>query len=115
VGGTGRRQPRHPAEQSRTRRSSAGKRQGRQWYEGVYGWAFNPIVPQTGKREDRNRVPRSIVAFANAALLTGNDRYMDVWRRQDAAINSRAKELDEVADAAYVALRWYSYAPGPYR
>ena len=59
------------------------------WYEGVYGWAFSPVVPQTGKREDRNRVPRSIVAFMNAALLTGDDRYMAVWRRQNAAINSQ--------------------------
>ena len=73
------------------------------WYEGVYGWAFSPVVPQTGKREDRNRVPRSIVAFMNAALLTGDDRYMDVWRRQNAAIN-RAGEGDrrQVADAAHV-------------
>ena len=62
------------------------------WYEGVYGWAFSPVVPQTGKREDRNRVPRSIVAFMNAALLTGDDRYMAVWRRQNAAINRAPKK-----------------------
>ncbi|MES1263534.1 MAG: hypothetical protein ABUL69_04205, partial [Peristeroidobacter soli] len=64
------------------------------WFDGVYGWAFSPLVPQTGKREDRNRVPRAIVAFMNAALLTGDDRYLNLWRRQNAAINSRAKEVD---------------------
>ena len=87
------------------------------WYEGVYGWAFSPIVPQTGKREDRNRVPRSIVGFMNAALVTGNERYMDVWRRQNAAINQRAKEIDGKLQTPRMCgpNGWYSYAPGPYR
>ncbi|HYJ41432.1 MAG TPA: hypothetical protein VEW08_11615 [Steroidobacteraceae bacterium] len=87
------------------------------WYEGVYGWAFSPVVPQTGKREDRNRVPRSIVAFMNAALLTGDDRYMAVWRRQNAAINSHAKEIDGQLQTPRMcgSAGWYSYAPGPYR
>jgi len=87
------------------------------WYEGVYGWAFSPVVPQTGKREDRNRVPRSIVAFMNAALLTGDDRYMAVWRRQNAAINAQAKEIDGRMQTPRMCgpAGWYSYAPGPYR
>lgn len=87
------------------------------WYDGVYGWNFSPLVPQTGKREDRNRVPRSIVAFMNAALLTGDDRYLDVWRRQNAAINSRAKEIDGKLHTPrmYGPDGWYSYAPGAYR
>ncbi|HEU5135081.1 MAG TPA: hypothetical protein VFU13_08055 [Steroidobacteraceae bacterium] len=90
---------------------------GGKWYEGVYGWNFSPVVPQTGKREDRNRVPRSIVAFMNAALLTGDDRYMAVWRRQNAAINTRAKEIDGKLQSPRMCgpQGWYSYAPGPYR
>ena len=90
---------------------------GGHWYGGVYGWAFSPVVPQTGKREDRNRVPRSIVAFMNAALLTGDDRYMNVWRKQNAAINSRAKEIDGKSQTPRMCgpQGWYSYAPGPYR
>ncbi len=88
-----------------------------QWYQGVYGWNFSPVVPQTGKREDRNRVPRSIVAFMNASLLTGDDRYMDVWRRQNAAINAHAKDIDGKLSAPrmYGPKGWYSFAPGPYR
>jgi len=87
------------------------------WYEGVYGWAFSPLVPQTGKREDRNRVPRSIVGFMNAALLTGDDRYMAVWRRQNAAINAHAKDIDGKRQTPRMCgpKGWYSYAPGPYR
>lgn len=87
------------------------------WYEGVYGWGFSPVVPQTGKREDRNRVPRSIVGFMNAVLLTGNDRYLAVWRRQNAAINSRAKEIDGKLHTPRMCgpAGWYGHAPGAYR
>jgi hypothetical protein len=87
------------------------------WYEGVYGWAFSPIVPQTGKPEDRNRVPRSIVAFMNASLLSGDDKYMNVWRRQNAAINSNSRTVDGVLQtpSMYGPKGWYSYKPGPYR
>jgi hypothetical protein len=87
------------------------------WYEGVYGWSFSPVVPQTGKREDRNRVPRSIVGFMNAALLTGDDRYMAVWRRQNATINSQSREMDSRLQTPRMCgpKGWYSYAPGPYR
>jgi hypothetical protein len=74
-------------------------------------------VPQTGKREDRNRVPRSIVAFMNATLLTGDDKYMAVWRRQNAAINAQAKEIDGQLHTPRMCgpKGWYSYAPGPYQ
>jgi hypothetical protein len=87
------------------------------WYEGVYGWSFSPVVPQTGKREDRNRVPRSIVAFMNASLLTGDDKYMNVWRRQNARINAEAREIDGKlrTPRMFGPKGWYSYAPGPYR
>lgn len=87
------------------------------WFDGVYGWNFSPVVPQTGKREDRNRVPRSIVAFMNAALITGSDKYMDVWRRQNAVINRQAKEVDGKLHTPRMCgpQGWYSYAPGPYR
>jgi hypothetical protein len=88
-----------------------------QWYEGVYGWAFSPVVPQTGKREDRNRVPRSIVAFMNASMLTGDDKYMNVWRRQNARINAAAREIDgkHQTPRMFGPKGWYSFAPGPYR
>jgi hypothetical protein len=87
------------------------------WYQGVYGWGFSPVVPQTGQREDRNRVPRSIVGFMNAALLTGDDQYLAVWRRQNAAINSQAKEIGGQLHTPRMhgPGGWYSYAPGAYR
>lgn len=88
-----------------------------QWWSGVYGWGFSPVVPQTGKREDRNRVPRAVVAFMNAFLLTGDDKYLEVWRRQNAVINAQAKTVDGKVSTPrmYGPRGWYSYAPGPYR
>lgn len=87
------------------------------WYGGVYGWGFSPVVPQTGQREDRNRVPRSIVAFMNASLLTGDDRYMQVWRRQNEIINQQSRTIDGKLHTPrmFGDQGWYSYAPGPYR
>lgn len=87
------------------------------WWGGVYGWGFSPVVPQTGKRENRNRVPRSITAFMGALLLTGDREYIRLWRRQNARINAAAKSVGGVLSAPtmYGADGWYGFKPGPYR
>ncbi|MDC7677219.1 hypothetical protein [Asticcacaulis machinosus] len=87
------------------------------WYGNVYGWSFSPVDPVTGKREDRNRVPRAIVAFLNAYLLTGDDKYLQVWRDQTDAINAQAKIVDGVSMVPTMFGKDgpYSYKPGPYR
>jgi len=88
-----------------------------EWWSGTYGWGFSPKVPQTGKRENRNRVPRAIVGFMNAYLLTGDDKYLDVWRKQADVINAQARTLDGKVQTPrmYGADGWYGYAPGDYR
>jgi hypothetical protein len=90
---------------------------GGKWWGGVYGWGFSPVVPQTGKREDRNRVPRAIVGFMNAYLLTGDDKYLEVWRRQADVINAQKKVIDGKVHTPrmYGDKGWYGYAPGDYR
>ncbi|MFP1132267.1 hypothetical protein [Asticcacaulis sp. W401b] len=87
------------------------------WWGNVYGWGFSPVDPVTGKREDRNRVPRAIVAFLNAYLLTGGDKYLQVWRDQTDAINAQSKTIDGVlcAPTMYGPDGWYGFKPGPYR
>ena len=45
---------------------------GRRWWGNAYGWGFSPINPVTGRRENRNRIPRALVGFSNALLVTGD-------------------------------------------
>ena len=84
------------------------------WYGGVYGWSFSPIVPMTGKRQDRNRVPYCLVAFFNAYVLTGDDRYLDVWRRMSDRINANARMIDGKMSSPhmYGDQGWYGFEPG---
>ena len=88
---------------------------GGRWWGGTYGWGFSPVVPMTGKREDRNRVPRSFIAFMNAYLISGgDDKYLDVWRKQADRINEQRKMVNGVASTPrmYGEQGWYSYCEG---
>jgi hypothetical protein len=87
------------------------------WWGGTYGWGFSPRVPQTGKRENRNRVPRSITAFMNGTLLTGDAAYIDVWRRQRAVLEGHARTIGGVAQVPTMhgADGWYGWTPAPNR
>ena len=60
------------------------------WWNNAYGWGFSPVNPVTGQREDRNRIPRATVGFANALLVTGDQKYADAWRAMIDAVNSHA-------------------------
>jgi hypothetical protein len=86
------------------------------WYGGTYGWSFTVTVPQTGERAHRNRQHRSFTGFMNAYLLTGDDRYLDVWRKQHDVINAEAREIDGqiMTPRMYGDDGWYGWTPGPY-
>ncbi|HEV2124750.1 MAG TPA: hypothetical protein VGW38_18540, partial [Chloroflexota bacterium] len=63
------------------------------WYGGVYGWGFSVLqVPRNGKLAHRAYHTRTPFAFANALLLTGDRRYVDLWRRVVETVNSNAKQ-----------------------
>ena len=65
------------------------------WYGGVYGWGFSVVVPQTGEVAHRSSFrDRCHYGFANALLLTGDQRYVDLWRRMMDKVNSNKKEID---------------------
>jgi hypothetical protein len=72
---------------------TVGGREGR-WWGNAYGWGFSPINPVTGRREDRNRIPRALVGFSNALLVTGDRKYVDAWRDMIAAVNAHARQVD---------------------
>ncbi len=63
------------------------------WWSNAYGWGFSPVNPVTGRREDRNRIPRALVGFNNALLVSGDQKYVDAWRRMIDAVNSHAREV----------------------
>ena len=87
------------------------------WYGGVYGWGFTVKVPQTGALAHRNTHHLGLIGFTNAFLLTGDEKYLDVWRTMidtdqrpeegrstDATCTRRCTATDG----------WYAYRPQPY-
>jgi hypothetical protein len=64
------------------------------WWNNAYGWGFSPVNPVTGRREDRNRIPRALVGFSNALLVTGDRKYVDAWRAMIDAVNAHARTAD---------------------
>ena len=64
------------------------------WWGNAYGWGFSPINPVTGRRENRNRVPRALVGFNNALWVTGQQKYVDAWRRMIDAVNTNGRMVD---------------------
>ena len=86
------------------------------WYGGVYGWSFTVTVPQDGSAAHRNTHHLGFWGFANAFVLTGDDRFLDVWRRQTQKINSLGKVIDGRMQwpTMYGDDGWYAYRPAKY-
>jgi hypothetical protein len=86
------------------------------WWGNAYGWGFSPVNPVTGRREDRNRIPRALVGFHNALLVTGDQKYVDAWRRMIDAVNShaRATEGRKQYPTMYGADGWYGWRNAPW-
>ena len=84
------------------------------WWGGTYGWGFSPVNPVTGLRENRNRVLRTILAFFNAYLLTGDDKYLETWRKMIDRINENARTVDGKVQAPsmYGDDGWYGWKDG---
>jgi hypothetical protein len=94
-----------------------GSSAGGKWYGGVYGWGFSVVVPQTGQLAHRNNHQLGLEGFLNAYLLTGNDKYLDGWRKQIDMVNSHKKTMD--GRLMYPHMHgddgWYNYTPSTYQ
>ena len=66
------------------------------WYGGAYGWSFTieSQNPPGARMEDRERTRWPFPGFMNAYVLTGDERYLDVWRRQDDIIVAAGEMRD---------------------
>ena len=86
------------------------------WYSGVYGWGFSVVIPRNGVVAHRNTHYMAIMGFGNAFLLTGNQRYVDVWRNLLAAVNANGKLVDGklMVPRMYGDDGWYAYEEGLY-
>ncbi len=89
---------------------------GGKWYGGVYGWGFSVYDPASKKIAHRNQEYQGFVGFMNAYLLTGDDKYLDVWRKQIDSVNSNQKVVDgkPVYPRMYGDQGWYEYVPEKY-
>jgi hypothetical protein len=86
------------------------------WWKNAYGWGFSPVNPVTGRREDRNRIPRALVGFNNALLITGDQKYVDAWRSMIDAVNSHAREVEgrKQYPTMFGAEGWYGWRDAPW-
>jgi hypothetical protein len=86
------------------------------WWNNAYGWGFSPVNPVTGRREDRNRIPRALVGFNNALLVTGDQKYVDAWRAMIDAVNANAREIEgrRQYPSMYGPDGWYGWRSTPW-
>jgi hypothetical protein len=86
------------------------------WWGNAYGWGFSPVNPVTGRREDRNRIPRALAGFSNALLVTGDRKYVDAWRAMIAAVNANARTVDGRREypTMHGAQGWYGWQREPW-
>lgn len=89
---------------------------GNRWWGNAYGWGFSPVNPVTGRRENRNRIPRALVGFNNALWVTGDRKYVDAWRTMMAAVNSHARTIDGRVQypTMYGREGWYGWQTQPW-
>jgi hypothetical protein len=86
------------------------------WWGNAYGWGFSPVNPVTGRREDRNRIAWALPGFNNALLVTGNQKYVDAWRKMSDAVNSHARTLEgrKQYPTMHGANGWYGWRDAPW-
>jgi hypothetical protein len=87
------------------------------WYGGVYGWGFTVIDPGTKRPVNRNIHYLGLNGFGSAYFLTGDDRFLDAWRRQIDAVNShsRVENGQTLYPQMFGDQGWYDFRPEPYR
>ena len=86
------------------------------WWKSAYGWGFSPVNPVTGRREDRNRIPRALVGFSNALLATGDQKYVNAWRAMIDGVNSHARVVEGRKEypTMHGADGWYGWRDRPW-
>ncbi len=86
------------------------------WYGGTYGWGFTVFDPVTGKQAHRSTVRLALAGFGNALLLSGQQKYVDVWRKQIDTVNAQRKLIDgrQLTPHMFGDNGWYDFKPEPW-
>ena len=86
------------------------------WWGNTYGWGFSPVNPVNGRRDNRHRIPRALVGFNNALLLTGDSKYVDAWRDMIRAVNANARTNNGVVQSPTMHNEqgWYGWQNRPW-
>jgi hypothetical protein len=86
------------------------------WYGGAYGWGFTVKVPQTGEMAHRPRTESGWAGLRSAFLITGDERYLDTWRKQIDAINANRRMRNGRWEYPhmYGDQGWYDFKPQPW-
>jgi hypothetical protein len=89
---------------------------GGKWWGGVYGWGFTVYDPASKKMASRNQHEAGFQGFMNAYMLTRDDRYLDIWRKQIDAVNAGQKIVDgkTMYPRMYGDNGWYDFTPERY-
>jgi hypothetical protein len=88
------------------------------WWGGTYGWNHKVSAHRYGRLDTftLNAVQHAVDGFGNALLLTGDQKYVDVWRTVLDTVKSNSKMIDSVE--MYPHLHgddgWYEFKPEPY-
>jgi hypothetical protein len=86
------------------------------WWGNAYGWGFSPLNPVTGVRNNRHRIPRALVGFNNALLVTGDQKYVDAWRNMIRVINTNTRTNKGVVEypTMHNEKGWYGWTNRPW-
>jgi hypothetical protein len=74
------------------------------------------VNPTNGRRENRNRIPRAVIGFSNAVLVSGDMKYADAWRNMMDSINSHVRDMNgrKQYPSMYGADGWYGWQNTPW-
>jgi hypothetical protein len=86
------------------------------WWGNAYGWGFSPVNPVSGRRENRHRIPRALVGFSNALLISGDQKYVDAWRNMINAVNANGRTNNGVMQypTMFNEQGWYGWQNSPW-
>ena len=97
------------------------------WYGGTYGWSFtiDTQAPVGGGLSTRSMTQWGFIGFMNAYMTTGDDKYLEAWRKQYEIMYNAGKMIDGVyhtprnygnpewAEEGYTENDgWYNFTPG---